>query len=48
MPDAAADNVLLVQVDKKLLANEEAAMLEQKPVMVEDRQPFFRALMQLQ
>ncbi|MBK7140444.1 MAG: hypothetical protein IPH75_00010 [bacterium] len=42
------DNVLLVMVEKKLLSKEDAALLEQKPVMVEDWQPFFRALMQLQ
>jgi bleomycin hydrolase len=41
------DNVLLVMVDKKLLSKEDAALLEQKPVIVEDWQPFFRTLTQL-
>ncbi len=41
------DNVLLVMVDKKLLTSQDAALLEQKPVIVEDWQPFFRDLTQL-
>ena len=38
------DNVLLVMVDKKLLSPEDAALLDQKPVVIEDWQPFFRSL----
>ncbi len=41
------DNVLLVMVDKKLLSAADAALLEQKPVIVEDWQPFFRGLTEL-
>jgi len=42
------DNVLLVIVDKKLLSPADAALFDQKPVVVEDWQPFFRALTRLQ
>jgi bleomycin hydrolase len=42
------DNVLLIMVDRKLLTPEDAALLDQKPVMVEDWQPFFQALTNLQ
>ena len=42
------DNVLLIMVDKKLLTPEDAALFDQKPVLVEDWQPFFRALTELQ
>ncbi len=42
------ENVLLVMVDKKLLSKEDAALLDQKPVIIEDWQPFFRMLTQLQ
>jgi bleomycin hydrolase len=42
------ENVLLVLVDKKLLSETDAALLDQKPVVMEDWQPFFRALTQLQ
>ena len=42
------DNVLLVIVEKKLLTPEDAALFDQKPVIVEDWQPFFRALTRLQ
>ena len=41
------DNVLLVMVDKKLLSAADAALLEQKPVIVEDWEPFFRGLTEL-
>ena len=42
------ENVLLVLVDKKLLSETDAALLDQKPVVLEDWQPFFRALTRLQ
>lgn len=42
------ENVLLVMVDKKLLSEADAALLDQKPVVFEDWQPFFRALTRLQ
>ena len=42
------DNVLLVMIDRKLLTPEDAALLDQKPVIIEDWQPFFRALTRLQ
>ena len=42
------DNVLMIMVDKKLLTPEDAALFDQKPVLVEDWQPFFRALTELQ
>ncbi|MEW5796462.1 MAG: C1 family peptidase [Candidatus Zixiibacteriota bacterium] len=41
------ENVLLVIVDRELLSTEDAALFAQKPVMVEDWQPFFRALTRL-
>lgn len=41
------DNVLLVMVEKSLLTKEDAALFDQKPVIVEDWQPFFRNLTQL-
>ena len=41
------ENVLLVLVDRKLLSEADAALLDQKPVVVEDWEPFFRALTRL-
>jgi len=40
--------VLVIIVDRKLLSAEDAALLEQKPVIIEDWQPFFLALKNLQ
>ena len=40
--------VLLVIVDKELLGPEDAALFDQKPVIIEDWQPFFAALKNLQ
>jgi bleomycin hydrolase len=42
------ENVLLVLVDKKLLSEADVVLLDQKPVVMEDWQPFFRALTRLQ
>ena len=42
------ENVLLVIVDKKLMSETDAAMFDQKPVVIEDWQTFFRALTRLQ
>jgi len=42
------ENILLVMIDKKLLSESDAALLDQKPVIVEDWQPFFRALTRLE
>lgn len=42
------ENVLLVMVDKKKLSQADAALLDQKPVVIEDWQPFFRELTRLQ
>jgi len=42
------ENILLVMIDRKLLSESDAALLEQKPVIVEDWQPFFRALTRLE
>ncbi|MCX6835593.1 MAG: hypothetical protein NTW07_10760 [candidate division Zixibacteria bacterium] len=42
------ENVLLVMVDKKMLSEVDAALLDQKPVVIEDWQPFFRELTRLQ
>jgi bleomycin hydrolase len=42
------ENVLLVMVDKKKLSEADAALLDQKPVVIEDWQPFFRELTRLQ
>ncbi len=43
-----SEYVLMVIVDRKLLTAEDAAKLEQKPVIIEDWQPFFLALRNLQ
>jgi len=40
--------VLVIIVDRKLLSTEDAALLEQKPVIIEDWKPFFLALKNLQ
>jgi bleomycin hydrolase len=42
------DNVLMIMVDKKLLTPDDAALFDQKPVLVEDWKPFFRALTELE
>jgi len=42
------ENVLLVIVDKRLLSEADAALFDQKPVVLEYWQPFFRALTRLQ
>ena len=40
--------VLMVIIDRKQLSAEDAALLEQKPVIIKDWQPFFLALKNLQ
>jgi bleomycin hydrolase len=41
-------NVLLVMVDKKVLEPDDLALFEKKPVVIEDWEPFFTALRNLQ
>ncbi|MBU0985140.1 MAG: hypothetical protein KKA42_14795 [candidate division Zixibacteria bacterium] len=42
------ENVLLVMIDPALLSPDDAAGLEQKPVVIEDWKPFFRAMLNLE